>query len=624
MSHPLILLAYANQEGVQYLPYLEQEVEQVRQSLIPLVSKAKIDFAPVFEELNPLNFFNIFTELRQRVEIIHFGGHADETQIDLKQGSYKIRQFVELLQGEHQLKLVFLNGCSTEGLVDALLQTGVQAVIATNRKIPDRDASTFAKHFYFTFSRNGTSLATAFSQATSSMPKWEDSKEPSYRDRTPTDKDTKQNEIPWGLYLKEENKAILDWSISFDAHIQENPQNNTLRTEKWEELYANYQETQGRKLHSEENIERLGNLFLFHTDRGEIQKAEEMKKEQTEMKNDLEQLNEEKNKLLKEISELSNVTIVKTQRDKLTYALNNINFSKEIDKCREYIYPESSTSALKIGGFIIRGSRKCGLQLLKERVITTAGLCKTEKKVFIFDFQAKGRPLIPSKTGIWVNILYQLEDKSNSQINQDKYRKAIKDNEGSIDKYNELKTKVGKKIFENHLQLRDVILIFKNAHKNTLSQNKEIIEGFWYTLLSQIESYQKNSTRPLINKLYLIFLDDGCHLGALEGGLDILKDYDTVLNKEKLKKNFTYLLPISEKILLEDLIGWERVSNIPLKIPFDKFVKKTGDFVLPTIKSICDHTDNLIKYEDYFPKYEEQINTGSNTSSKIEALIKTI
>ena len=66
------------------------------------------------------------------------------------------------------LKLVFLNGCSTQGQVDEFHKAGIPAVMATSTLIPDAGAITFAEWFYKALAA-GKNLNDALLQAQGSV-----------------------------------------------------------------------------------------------------------------------------------------------------------------------------------------------------------------------------------------------------------------------------------------------------------------------------------------------------------------------------------------------------------------------------------------------------------------------
>ena len=109
--------------------------------------------------------------LRDRVAVIHYAGHANGQGVFLRgadgsrdQEMAHIDGLASIIAQQRNLRLVFLNGCSSQGQVDALRSCGVPAVIATTRGIDDAVAKDFARAFYSSLVSDN-SLSTAFDTA---------------------------------------------------------------------------------------------------------------------------------------------------------------------------------------------------------------------------------------------------------------------------------------------------------------------------------------------------------------------------------------------------------------------------------------------------------------------------
>lgn len=92
-------------------------------------------------------------ELRSRLAVFHFGGHADSLHIHLEgpEGQADPIQFSDLLpllQACPRLQLVFLNGCFSADQAGELLDGGIPIVIGTTGAIDDKVAQSFAEAFY--------------------------------------------------------------------------------------------------------------------------------------------------------------------------------------------------------------------------------------------------------------------------------------------------------------------------------------------------------------------------------------------------------------------------------------------------------------------------------------------
>ena len=104
---------------------------------------------------------------------------------------------------QHGLKLVFLNGCSTELQVRGLLDAGVATVIATSWNVQDEVAAEFASWFYKSLG-GGASIRRAFGEASAALNISQESKRRDFfRDEQPTG-----SSLPWDLRHREGAESI--------------------------------------------------------------------------------------------------------------------------------------------------------------------------------------------------------------------------------------------------------------------------------------------------------------------------------------------------------------------------------------------------------------------------------
>ena len=166
---PIIVLACANeQEGRRYLRNLPEEFRQLQE----ILEKAENDrhcrlVEQPFATLEQI--FTAFTDYRDQVAILHYGGHAGGDRLLLESSAAGgapayAEGLAMFLRKRKGLQLVFLNGCSTRAQVARLLEANVAAVIATARAIDDRMAREFAVAFYKELA-SGASLRAAFEAA---------------------------------------------------------------------------------------------------------------------------------------------------------------------------------------------------------------------------------------------------------------------------------------------------------------------------------------------------------------------------------------------------------------------------------------------------------------------------
>lgn len=168
---PVIFLAYANERTDQgFLRNLTGEMKAIMNALEPAVQKGRIHLkltpAASSEEIRR-TFQDEWYE--DRINIFHYGGHADEDDLWLETDGKGNKSFFSVglsrfLGAQGGIKLVFLNGCATKAHADLLLAAGIPAVIATSRKIDDYQATRFATTFYHGLA-SGASIEEAFEEA---------------------------------------------------------------------------------------------------------------------------------------------------------------------------------------------------------------------------------------------------------------------------------------------------------------------------------------------------------------------------------------------------------------------------------------------------------------------------
>ncbi|MGB4846622.1 MAG: AAA family ATPase, partial [Saprospiraceae bacterium] len=154
---PVILLAFANDKqntGAGYLRGLTAERNAIRDAL----SKAEENgLCQVLVEPDATidRIFDLFQNntYRDRIAIFHYGGHADSYSLLLESASGATATahsegLVNFLAKQKSLKLVFLNGCSSQKQSEELIAAGLPAVIGTSQSINDTVATGLASRFY--------------------------------------------------------------------------------------------------------------------------------------------------------------------------------------------------------------------------------------------------------------------------------------------------------------------------------------------------------------------------------------------------------------------------------------------------------------------------------------------
>lgn len=210
---PVIYLSFSNSQDA-YLALLDEEASALSKILQPMAEAKNYE---VFQEkgvdLNDL--FDSFRRYRNRISVFHYGGHADSDHLILEGESVNSGGLATLFALEENLKLIFLNGCSTKKQVELLLEKNIPAVIATSVPVDDHAAVEFSKQFYRELV-SGSTLKSAFEVASAYvMAKYDKKSRPAvvYRDINWDNAFSETEEIPWGLYVGPRHQDILNWRL---------------------------------------------------------------------------------------------------------------------------------------------------------------------------------------------------------------------------------------------------------------------------------------------------------------------------------------------------------------------------------------------------------------------------
>ena len=149
-------------------------------------------------------------EFKNRIHLFHYAGHADSEQLMLRDQTADAGGIAQLLAIQKNLKLVFLNGCSTQDQVALLLSLGIPAVIATSVPIEDPSALEFANMFYGALGREHT-IQESFDIAAANHQAKTGDRPSIFRGLDLNENQT--TEMPWGLYINPDLPHALDWKI---------------------------------------------------------------------------------------------------------------------------------------------------------------------------------------------------------------------------------------------------------------------------------------------------------------------------------------------------------------------------------------------------------------------------
>ena len=220
-SKPLIYLSFANDltSPSRLLNNLSAEAA----NLLEILQGQKVaELCDVFLETSATadEIVRTLQVKREHITIFHYGGHAGKDKLLLETAEGRVAQadagsFAAFLKSElpPRLQLVFLNGCSTRGQVDALLAAGVPTVIATARGIFDDVAVDFATIFYRGIA-SGASIRSAFVQAKNGVTfKMGNNKRDLYDESAAEDQLLDEQDFPWDLYRQEGPDLAAEWTL---------------------------------------------------------------------------------------------------------------------------------------------------------------------------------------------------------------------------------------------------------------------------------------------------------------------------------------------------------------------------------------------------------------------------
>jgi hypothetical protein len=214
MEQPIIFLAFSNSQD-DYLTMLKQESKHINRALETLDDKGLVKI--VREESADLDtLFHNFNRFKDQVAIFHYAGHASGQNLSFEGAAGNADGLANLFAQQKDLKLVFLNGCSTKKQVDKLLELGIKAVIATSVPINDTKATEFSEQFYRALANKST-IKGAFNFAVAWLQtRYGNTEIPTivenHRGFIEDDLAEVKGTMPWGLYLKADSD-VLDWTL---------------------------------------------------------------------------------------------------------------------------------------------------------------------------------------------------------------------------------------------------------------------------------------------------------------------------------------------------------------------------------------------------------------------------
>lgn len=227
MSQPIILLAFANEQGNgdAYLRNLPRELNRLKSVLEP-AEEAGLCKVEILPNATLSQIFDVFqkTKYRNRIAIFHYGGHSDSFELLLEHESGTSAAahgegLIPFLAGQRSLQLIFLNGCYSIHQARELADRGVPAVIGAVPAVNDQLATDLAGRFYQALAQ-GHNIGRAWEEATYYLRADRGDGDALYR----TDASTMtalrgagrvktHSRFPWEIQYRPGVEAVRDWNL---------------------------------------------------------------------------------------------------------------------------------------------------------------------------------------------------------------------------------------------------------------------------------------------------------------------------------------------------------------------------------------------------------------------------
>ena len=204
-----ILLAFSNQPA-NPLPTLQEEDDALNRLLAPRAKERHFllqreSFATLEKTAQAITLY------RDELVLFLYSGHATRDALLLPDYEAASAGIGQMLGQCPNLKLAFLNGCSTQGQVETLLQYGVPVVLATSAPVDDRKATFFSIRFFEALQqqfsiREAFDMARGATEAAFGGLRFETGRGAGF-DRAA------ENEPAWGLFFRPEKAHTLEWKL---------------------------------------------------------------------------------------------------------------------------------------------------------------------------------------------------------------------------------------------------------------------------------------------------------------------------------------------------------------------------------------------------------------------------
>nr|AWJ66118.1 hypothetical protein [uncultured bacterium] len=161
----VLFFAYANSEK-DPLPTLKKENEEIYKLLSPRVQNG--DFIIHRDAYaSRESMIQHLTGFREHITVFHFSGHAGRDRLLLDDEVAHSEGIISLLSKCPKLKLVVLNGCSTQGQLKLITNQlkNHPVMISTSAPVEDESATTYGIELWRNMSKHNATIEKAHSQA---------------------------------------------------------------------------------------------------------------------------------------------------------------------------------------------------------------------------------------------------------------------------------------------------------------------------------------------------------------------------------------------------------------------------------------------------------------------------
>ena len=217
---PIIFLAFANDhvDESKFLRGLKKEREDIRAVLKP-AEQAGLCKLVIEPNASIKNILDTFQEYQDQIAIFQYGVHANGFQLLLEtlEGDHAQAHsegLVSFFSKQKGLKLIFLNGCSSQQQALDLVAAGIPAVVGTSQSINDDIATKLAVRFY-TGMAQGKHIERAWQEATDELKieKGTANIRDLYCDGMDHEDSPTVDQFPWNIYYRAGASAIKEWDL---------------------------------------------------------------------------------------------------------------------------------------------------------------------------------------------------------------------------------------------------------------------------------------------------------------------------------------------------------------------------------------------------------------------------